>query len=99
MHLNTQQKPRLSTGNLKRMELSYLGNVLLHPLKQLPLVQQTSVEVAILLDFLTRQEPKSAHTVIEVHEYEIITRISNQMCSIMVASRTFDDIAAVIVRV
>lgn len=46
----------------------YLGNIVLYPVKHLPLVQQPRVQITIFLDFLASQETQCPNTIVEVHE-------------------------------
>lgn len=41
-------------------------------MKQLPLVQQSHIKVAIFLEFFTGQETQCPDTVVEVDKYEVI---------------------------
>lgn len=50
----------------------YLGNIILYPVKQLPLIQQSRVQITIFLDFLASQETECPNTIVEVHEDEVI---------------------------
>lgn len=78
-------------------QLAYLGNVILHPFEQLPLIQQASIEVSILLDLRTRQETESAHAVVEVHIDDVVSGLPNHMCAIVATTRLLDDLGPVIV--
>jgi len=44
--------------------MTYLGNVLLHPLQGKPLVQVPDIEVSIFLHFLAGQETKDTDSVV-----------------------------------
>ncbi len=51
---------------------TYFVDVFLDPVKQLPLIQQASIQVPIRLYLLASQEAKDAYTIVESDHYHIM---------------------------
>jgi len=55
----------------KEREL-YQVNVFLNPMQSLLLIKEPDVQIAILADFLTRQESKRADTVVDLNKHHTV---------------------------
>lgn len=62
----------------------YLLNVLLHPVEELPLVEQTCVEISVFSHMFTGEEAESAHAVVEVDKDEAVAGLLDDFGAVVV---------------
>lgn len=65
----------------------YLLDVLFDPSEGFALVQQSGIQVPVLLDSLAGQEAKGTNTIIECYKYDRVTRFLYDLGSVVVGIR------------
>jgi hypothetical protein len=63
---------------------TYLGDILLHPKQEPPLIQKSGVQVTVLPQPLTSQKSPYSNAVVEVHHNDAVARLLDDLGAIIV---------------
>lgn len=85
--ITTKLYERVSRQIVSGLRGLYQMNIFLNPKQGLLLVKQPDIQIAILADLLTCQEPKSADPIVDLHKYHAMVRLHDDFGAIKVFIR------------